>query len=249
MIITSKNNPTIKLAKQLQTKKFAQLFGKCFLETEKIITQANLQHVEMFFVLEESKNKYQKFLSKLDKNSIIYIDNMVAKFLSQTKSGSDIFAIYKITNNKLDTTKNYLVLDNVQDPANMGALIRSSYAFDFCNIISINSNFPYLHKTLRASMGYVLKANVVTMTTDEFLLFKKDNNIKLIVASMEGKDITSFNTTNEPYALLIGSEGKGVSKGFKKTCDYTVSIRMQNNVESLNASVSAAIIMHKLNNK
>ncbi len=243
MIITSKQNNIIKLAKQLQTKKFVELFGKCFLETEKIIVDANIENIEFILVGEQSAEKYKSITN--NKETYV-ISKSICKFLSQTESGSDIFAIYKLNNSSLNENKNSIILDSLQDPTNLGAIIRSCLAFDFCNLIAIDSVFPYTYKVIRSSMGYIFKVNFISMKKHEFIEYKKTAKFKMFVADMNGKDISAFKIPEKPFALVIGNEGEGVSEEIKKISDGTISIAMKNGVESLNAAVSASILMHDL---
>lgn len=245
MIITSKQNKIIKLAKQLQTKKFVELFGKCFLETEKIIKDANVENIESILVSEQSAGKYKNLISKFNANVYIINEN-ICKYLSQTESGSDIFAIYKLNKNSLDDNKNIIVLDGLQDPANLGAIIRSCLAFDFCNVIAIDSVFPYIHKVIRSSMGYIFKVNFISMKKQEFINYINASKIKIFTTDMNGEDISNFKKPTTPFAIVIGNEGEGVSETIKNISDGVISIAMQNNVESLNAAVSASILMHEL---
>lgn len=248
MIISSKQNKIIKFAKQLQTKKFVELFGKCFLETEKIIKDIKKENIDTILVSEHAVDKHAKLINSFNAQ-VLVVSESVCKYLSQTESGSDIFAIYNLIKNQLDLEKNTIILDGVQHPSNLGAIIRSALAFDFHNIIAINSAFPYTHKVIRSSMGYVFKVNYVNMKIEEFIELKEKWGIKILVAKMKGKDITTFkNKLTPPFGLVIGNEGEGVSSEMLKVCDEAISISMQNKVESLNAAVSAAILMHQLTN-
>ena len=247
MIIESKDNKIIKYAKQIQDKKYAELFGECFLETEKIVFDC-LNKLEIKTIL-VSKDSFQKYKDRLKgfENKTFQISNTLAKNLSKTESGADLFAVAKIKRNKIDLSKNIVVLENLQDPSNLGAIIRSALAFDFKNIIAINSCFAYSSKVIRSSMSYVFDVNLEEMSFEEFKSFKNQNNICLYVADMGGENINKIKNIESPMAFVIGNEGKGISKEMKAVADKIVAIPMKNNVESLNASVSASIIMNLLN--
>lgn len=250
MIIESKDNKLIKYAKQIQIKKYSSQFGECFLETEKVVFDCLDKNMDIthIFILNSS---YEKYKNKLEKYSskVYQITEKVADNLSQTASGADIFACAKIPNRNVDLKYNTVVLEGLQDPANIGAIIRSALAFNFRNIIAINSVYPYVNKTIRSSMTYIFDCNYKEMTFDEFKDFKLKNEINVVVADMNGEDISKINEFPKNLALVIGNEGQGISDKMMDLADKVVSINMENGVESLNASVSASIIMNKIKEK
>ena len=96
-------------------------------------------------------------------------------------------------------------------------------------------------------MSYIFDINFIEISFEEFKQFKIKNNICLYVADMGGENINKLGNIKNPIAFVVGNEGKGVSKEMKALSDKIVAIPMKNNVESLNASVSASIIMNLLN--
>ena len=115
------------------------------------------------------------------------------------------------------------------------------------NIYLVDSVYPYSYKVVRSSMGYVFDINLIYVSYDELSKLKETDNFKIIVADMDGKDLSSVCKIQDNYAIVIGNEGNGISSTMLDMADMVVSIPMQNGVESLNASVSASIIMYKLN--
>ena len=121
MIIESKDNKIIKYAKQIQDKKYSELFGECFLETEKIVFDClNKLEIKTILVSKSSLAKYKDRLIGFE-DKIFQISDNLAKTLSKTESGANIFAIAKIKKNKIDLSKNTVILENLQDPSNLGA--------------------------------------------------------------------------------------------------------------------------------
>ena len=118
-------------------------------------------------------------------------------------------------------------------------------AFGFKNIVSINSVYPYIPKVIRSSMGYVFNVNFINLTIEELLNLKKIHNFKLVSANLNGVKPEQAEIEGA-YGLIIGNEGNGVSKTLQSSSDITLTIPMQNNVESLNASISASILMYNL---
>lgn len=247
MLISSKNNDIIKYAKSLQDKKFSKEYNECFVETEKVIGDLinfNINVTTIFFV-ESLENKFSKILSNFT-GKVFSITEKVAEYLSESKSGSKIFAIAKIPLNEFDFTKNTVILDNLQDPANIGAIIRSAKAFGFDNIISINGVYPYSFKVIRSSMGHIFNVNFINLNYEEISELKSKNNLKLICADMNGNNLKNLVLDNDKIAIIIGNEGNGVSQILKNLADITIKIPMERSVESLNASIAGSILMYSL---
>lgn len=243
MIIESKSNKLISYAKKLQTKKYSQEYCECFLECEKIILE-RLTNINTVLLVENYKNEYNEAL-KCFSGNIYYISSEIAKYLTEASNPSKIFAFMKIKRCVMETS-NFLVLDNLQDPNNLGAIIRSARAFNFNKIYAINCVYPYLYKTIRSSMGYIFDVDFVQISYEKFYEIKKSEDLYLYCADMNGENINSIPKLNQKVGVCIGNEGNGVSDFISNICDKTISIKMNNCVESLNASVSAGIIMHKL---
>jgi TrmH family RNA methyltransferase len=105
--------------------------------------------------------------------------------------------------------------------------------------------YPYSAKVIRSSMGYVFDINLISLNYTELVDFLSKNKYNLVCADMSGVDLVKFKTP-EKIALVIGNEGNGVSNELINIASHIVKIPMNNGVESLNASVSASIIMYKL---
>lgn len=251
--INSIKNDTVKLITSLSDKKNILKHGLTFLEGEKVVLDAinaSLPVVSVFV----SELKLNYFLFKLEnvKNKnfeIIEISSDVAQKISNTVTTSGVFALIKLPEKKeFDVNKNFLVLDTVQDPTNVGALMRSALAFSFTQIILVDSVFEYLPKVIRSSMGYVFSLNTFSFTKQEFIEFAKKHKLQLISANLKGENLNKFNKPNGAFGLVAGNEGQGISKEIEDLSTHFVSIPMQNGVESLNVSVSISIIMNHLTN-
>ena len=118
-------------------------------------------------------------------------------------------------------------------------------AFDFKSIIMLNGVYPYSAKVIRSSMGYVFDINIISYNNAELIDFLQKNKYNLVSADMSGIDLKEFKP-KFPLAVVIGNEGNGVSSELKQLSTQIVKIPMNNGVESLNAGVSASIIMYKL---
>lgn len=242
-MITSKENSLIKLANQIKEKKYSRENKLCLVETIKLVSQLYLKKlITHILVIQEKYDLVKNYTNA----KIEIISHNIAEYLTDTSTTDGVFGICKI-----DTTKNInysksLILDNIQDPANIGAIIRSACAFGYDTIFAINTVYPYSYKCIRSSMGYIFEVNYIDINYEELKKIKSENNIQIISADMDGEILDIMNKPTSNYAIVIGNEGRGISREITAISDKFVSIPMENNVESLNASVSASIIMYLL---
>lgn len=142
---------------------------------------------------------------------------------------------------------NVLVLDGVQDPGNLGTIIRSSIAFNIDTIILSNDSVDlYNTKVIRATEGMVFHINIIRRDLNEILPTLKDKYTIYttnVVTGTELKDIS----VKTPYVLIMGSEGKGVKDSIASYADESVYINMNDKCESLNVGVATSIILYEFN--
>lgn len=244
-IITSKNNPKFVLAQKLKQKKYRQQFELVLLEGEKLILDALENNVEID-TLFTGKEKIE-FLNKVDATEKFILDEKLCKALTTMVTSPNVFAVAKIPKFLYKKSNNVLVLDKVQNPDNLGAIIRSAVATNFTTIYAIDSVDIYNEKTLRSSMGNVFKVDFIK--TDYQSLKTLLCDYQICVADMFGENIFKVNKMPSNVALVIGNEGNGISTEIMEICNRKFEIPMDNNVESLNASVSAGIIMYQIKTK
>ena len=243
-IITSVKNKTVVDALNLKKDKNDYVF----LEGEKQLVEAinNNSQIEKVFVID---TKYEEFANKYQKiKEIVAVSSNVIEKLSSTKTPQGVIAIVKFESLKLRKPNgNYLVLDNIQDPGNMGTIIRSAVGADFLDIYSINSVDFRNDKVVRSTMGNIFKVNIFQTNNQEFIENFKNWNLPLYSADFGGENIFEFKPENK-FGVVIGNEGNGVSEEISNICTKKITIPMKNNLESLNAGVSSAIIMYVLSN-
>ena len=234
MIIESLNNEKIKYYTKLQNKKYREETGLYIAPGEHLVREAlSLDLVKEVFLLEGEDNTY---------GNVTYLKEAVMKKLSGLENAPKVLAIVKknVTN---DIKGNVIILDNLKDPGNIGTIIRSAVAFNYETIIiSPNSADVYNIKTIRATEGMLYKINIVIKELNEIIPDLKNKGYKIV-----GTDVQKG---SHPYkisgahALIIGSEAKGMSDDVKKLCDEFFYIPMSEKCESLNAGVSASILMY-----
>ena len=235
MTITSMQNEKVKFWTSLKLKKNRDKY-KCFLiEGDHLITEAL------------KKNLVIETISITDASADYLVTKEIMTKISDQKSISNNVAVVKYIPNK-EITGNVIILDDIQDPGNLGTIIRSSIAFSFPNIIMSNNSVDlYNSKVIRATEGMIFQTNVIrTDLKDAIDKLKKDNYTIIGTDVTNGQDIK--NITFSKVALILGNEGNGISKQINKLSDYLVNIKMNKNVESLNVGVAASILMYEVYN-
>ncbi len=178
-------------------------------------------------------------------NICVVSDKQLAS-LATTKTNQNIICICKKREVEINSVGNALILDALQDPGNVGTLIRSAMAFGFEDVYLNDCADVYGEKVIRSSAGLSLTARLHVGDYNAI----KQNKIRIadlfLVADMNGENINKIRLPKKRIAVIIGNEGNGVSEGFLKLADNVVSIPMSGKVESLNAGVAGSIIMQKL---
>jgi TrmH family RNA methyltransferase len=164
------------------------------------------------------------------------------KELSQTETTFDQMAVCKKLNQILQSDY-ILVLDDVQNPDNVGALIRSAVAFGFKHVVlSLKSADLYNEKTIRASQGAIFDCFVERRNIIDFLMEYSDKGYQLFGA--DAHQSANQPEANKPLVLVLGNEGNGLSQDVKELVDGLVQIKTET-VESLNVVVAGSILMYE----
>lgn len=242
MIITSLNNPTIKEISKLKNKKYRDLTNTYLVEGEHLVEEAYKNNLLIkIILLEDTICNYD-----IEK---IYITKEVMKKLTELDTPNKIIGIVK-KNTPLPIRNKILILDNIQDPGNLGTIIRSSVAFDIDTIVlSPNTVDIYNPKVIRSTQGMIFYTNIITLELKEFINEIKTKNYTIFGTNVRnGKNIKEI-TLPEKFALVLGNEGQGVSKEIESLCDDNIYIKMSSKCESLNVSVATSILLYEVYNK
>ena len=238
-IIESLNNERIKNVCKLKQKKYRDESDLFIVEGEHLVSEAYKanQLVEIFCL--------DSFESDMDIKTT-YVSNLVMKKLSSLESYSKVVGVCKRFKVK-DYGKRILVLDNIQDPGNLGTILRSAVAFYFDTIVLSSTCVDlYNDKVIRASEGMIFNIDVLRVELSAFLRELESNNYTLYGTNVVNGIILNDVEIKEKSAIIIGNEGKGVSDDVKVLVDENIYIPMNNKCESLNASVAASIIMYEI---
>ena len=240
MIIESVDNKKIKEYRKLKEKKYRDSEKLFLVEGEHLVLEAYKANCLKEVILCEREIDLE-----VDK---VYVSEKVMNTISELPSKVDIIGVCEIESNELDLDSDVMILDGVQDPGNLGAIIRSAVAFNIKNIVlSKNTVDLYNTKALRSAQGMNFHLNIVREDIPGVIEKLKDNNFTIYGTDVvNGIDIKDVQKT-EKYAIIMGNEGNGISEEVKKLVDKNIYIKMNENCESLNVSVSASIIMYELN--
>ncbi len=139
-----------------------------------------------------------------------------------------------------------LILDGIQDPGNLGTILRTADALGVNVVLSDGCADPYGEKTVRASMGAVLRTQPQSAMTDEILSYCRENGIALAVTALSEQAEDLRHVPLKRFAVVIGSEGQGVRASFIENAKQNILIPMLPRCESLNAAVAASIVMWEM---
>ena len=225
--------------KNLKDKKYRREHGIFLVEGEKFCH--DLLKTKEQIVATITTNKELKGFP----NTIV-VNEKVLSSIATTKTNQDIVCVAKIREFDLTARGNSLILDRLQDPGNVGTLIRSAKAFGFDDVYLIDCADSYSEKVVRSSAGTALSIRLHQVSLDEVERNKTKIADVFMVADMFGESISKIRLPKGRIAVIIGNEGQGVCDELKSLADITISIPMRAGVESLNAGVAGSIIMQKI---
>ena len=244
--ITSRKNRTITHLKDLSADKaYRKQTGEFVCDGEKTLKEALSSGAEITCVLWSGEPTFKapesinQYLCPIE----------LLQFVSPLKnSAGPVFSVkipQKVTGER--SVSSALILETVQDPGNVGTVIRTADAMGTDAVILVGGCADlYNPKTVRATMGCIFRQTVIEMDLDELESYVNRNELRLFGAALSenAKDIRKIDMNK--LAVAIGSEGKGLSGNLLKLCSGQVIIPMRPNCESLNAAVAASIVMWEM---
>ena len=230
-MLTSIDNPKIKALLKLKTSKERKKENKFIVEGPHLVKEArNLNLLIEAYSIEE-------------KEGYIQISKQIMDKIADTDTTVTEIGLCKMLNSNLVTDK-ILILDKVQDPGNLGAIMRSANAFGFKTIaLGEGTCDIYNSKVIRSSQGAIFKLNFINVNIVEFL--KKLNDYDIYGTNViNGIELDNVEKTKK-MAIILGNEGNGISDDVNNALKKNIYIPMEN-TESLNVAIAASIIMYKL---
>lgn len=242
MLITSLDNDRIKGYIKLKDRKYRKKTGKFIVEGMHLVLEACKKGIVEELILEKDV--------VLPINlPTVYVTNEIIHKISEMESASNVMALCNMMDN--DTIGERIVmLDDVQDPGNLGTIIRSAVAFNADTIVlSPNTVDLYNPKVIRATQGMMFHINVVIKDLKEVIEDLKQKEIPIYGTRVDyGEDVRNLKDKDRrKYCLVMGNEGNGVSEEILDLCDSYFYITMNEVVESLNVGVATSIILYELN--
>lgn len=242
MLYSSISNEKIKNIKKLNEKKYRDNEGLFLVEGEHLVLEAYKNNCLKILIVEEGYS----FDLNIDK---MIVTGNVLKYISKLDSYPKVMGIcYKKAEKEIGN--NVLIIDGVQDPGNLGTIIRSAVAFNIDTIILGEDSVDlYNSKVIRSTQGMLFNINIIEKNLFEMLPKLRELNYKLMVTNLNGgKDIKTIEK-NDKFAIIVGNEGQGVKKEIIDLCDESIYIDMNSNCESLNVAVATGIILYELDKK
>lgn len=235
MEITSVHNKLIKEMMQLHHKKHRDEKGLFLVEGYHLYEEASRSHnIHSVFTTDRS----------ITGEHVTYVSESVLKKLAKIQSPQGIVTVcYKIK--RQEVKDKVLLLDHVQDPGNLGTLLRSALAFGFETVVLDHTVDLYNEKVLRSTQGAMYQLHIIQMDALEFI--EEHNNHTLYGTSMKGALLDSIDFP-EKMILILGNEGQGVRKELLDCSKENITIKTSQ-VDSLNVGVAGSIIMHHVMNK
>lgn len=239
MVYTSIENKKIKNIKKLYSKKYRDEFNEFIIEGEHLVEEAYKKGILKELILEEN----------IDYNldiEITYVSENVLKYISELTNPPKIMGICKKLEEGSIGNK-IVILDNIQDPGNLGTIIRSCVAFNIDTLIlSKNSVDIYNSKVLRATQGMIFNINIIVCDIENIINELKEKEYKIYGTKVNGGKSLKSVERCEKFAIIMGNEGNGVKSNILDLCSDYIYIDMNKNCESLNVGVATSIILYEL---
>lgn len=174
------------------------------------------------------------------------VNEKIKNSISQTESPQGIFAVVKMKKFSIEfRDKRFVILDRIQDPGNLGTIIRTSDAAGFNTIILDKGSVdPFNPKVVRSSQGSLFHLKIINFDIKRIIEELKDRGVKILGTSPKGDKIYTDVNIEDRLAIVFGNEAKGIRDEILSMCDETIRIPIYGRAESLNVSVSSGIILY-----
>lgn len=253
-VISSKDNEKIKHIRKLKEKKYRDQANEYVIEGIKLIQEAMKEKVTIHTILVceecvENGTIDSKMLYEIAKYPCIYVTEKVFDGISDVKNPQGILAVVqkKEAVKEINETEDLIVvLDNIQDPGNLGTILRTVDSIGLKQIIiSQGTTDPYAQKVVRSTMGAIFRINIIQVQDlQKTLLQIQKKKYKIAVTSLQTQN-SIYDIEFNKMAIVIGNEANGVSPQITKMADVKMKIPMLGKTESLNASVATGIVLYE----
>jgi TrmH family RNA methyltransferase len=243
MVITSKDNSIVKLASSLKDKKAREQSGKYLIEGYRSVKDSIASLCGATVLLSESAS--QRFGNDFSACETVVISDKIFSRVADTDSSQSVACIADMIIREPKYESKYaLFLDRVRDPGNMGTIIRTALATGFVDLYCYDCVDVYNPKVVRSAMSALSRINVFKVDEGEIERLRT-HGYTLACADMVGENIFDATLTENKICLAIGNEANGLSESIISAADRVLSLPMDG-MESLNAAVSAAVLMYNV---
>ena len=242
MVVTSLDNSKVKKYRKLQKRKYRDQYGEYIVEGLHLILEAFRAGVLEELILEEGMDVPVSC-------PYTYFSSEVMSKISMMDTPSTIMGLCRKAKDEDVVGNRILILDGIQDPGNLGTIIRSAVAFDVDTIVLSERTVDlYNPKVLTATQGMFFHVRVVSKLALEVISMLQNLDIPVYGTSVvNGVDVRSLNESEKKnFALVVGNEGNGVRDEILSVCNKNLYIEMNKNVESLNVAIAASILLYEL---
>lgn len=251
-LITSKKNEIIKNLKFLLKKKHRNESKKFIIEGHRFIKQAieSKAELESIFCTNDFIQKNYNWIENLENQNMNFfeVSDEILKEISETQTSQGIIAVAnQIKFEELKKENFILVLDRIQDPGNLGTIIRTADAVGVDKILCLKGCVDlYNPKVLRSTMGSIFNIPIIQEVNIEMLLDLKKEGFKILTSYLDTKNLMGEVSYTKKTVLVIGNEANGVDSKIVEISDELIKIPILGRAESLNASIAAAILMYDI---
>ena len=244
--ITSRRNPVLVHVKKLSSNRSYRLSHNEFVcDGAKILSEALSSGVEVKYVLAE-----HPYVHEIpDTVKVLLLGNGMLSSISALKNPHDLLFVCEIPDASPGdlSAGTYILLDNVQDPGNLGTIIRTADALSIDGVLLYGDCADvYNPKTIRASMGAVFRQRVFSVDVN---VLRKLHKLRIVGTSADNTAKCISNLDLRDSLIILGNEGQGISKGLLNLCEDMATIPISQKSESLNVATAASIIMWEAKGK
>ena len=246
--IESKNNNLFKEIKKLKEKKHRIKSNKYLIEGLRFVEAIKSKvSIDSIIFTESFKEKNPDLFLKINENiKLIQMNEALLKQLCSTENPQGIVGVINMQNKELKSGELVVLVDKVQDPGNMGTIIRTAHAAGAAGIVMTKGTVDiYNDKTLRSTMGSIFYIPIVEDDSLDFVKSLKKEWYKLVVSSLQGKNNFFEENLQGKVMIAVGNEGNGVSDEVYDIADIKVKIPMPGEAESLNVAVATSIMIYE----
>ena len=252
--ITSKDNELIKHIRKLKDKKYRDESNEYVVEGVKLVEEAVKENakIKQIIVCEDTTRTYEiptHIMLEIAKYECIYVSDKIFNIITQVTNPQGIMAIIEknAQDTQIDYTQDIIVaLDDVQDPGNLGTILRTVDSIGLNQIIvSKGTADAFNSKVVRSTMGAIFRIKIIEVEElAQAIKEMRKHHFKLMVTSLQTKN-SIYDIDFNKKIIVIGNEANGVSKEIQDMADEKAKIPMLGRTESLNASVAAGVVMYE----